>query len=307
MKPRALPPHALVCPKPEPPGELRQGWKDHVVPPDLASDPLQERPALVAVRRVVAVRALWLVEPCERPEQRGQLEEIGVGAVAKRRLGHRQDALEEGAFPRVTARRRVEDERRWIGQGELAEVAFGEGPGGAEDAGRVPSLVDDVQPPVHLGRLRARAPKGGGGIRHRVWIEVVVSVEEDDEVTRAAGEARVEGRALAAVLLEDRDDLAAVALDDPARPVSGAVVDDDQLEVVVGLRERAVDRLPDEALHVVGVDDNARPHGYPARGAGRAQSRPFLRLARGEPQRMMKPPQNLRTTLGETVNLSVAE
>src|SRR5205085_3160422 len=125
--------------------------------------------------------------------------------------------------------------------------------------------------------------------------------------TRAAGEARVEGRALAAVLLEDRRDRAAIALDDPPRAVSGTVVDDDQLDVVVGLRERAVDRLPGEARHVVGVDDDARPHRYSTPGAGRALSRSFLRLARGEPQRMMKPPQSLRTTLGETVNLSVAE
>ena len=109
---------------------------------------------------------------------------------------------------------------------------------------------------MHLGQpgLSGESRGGtGGGLR----LEHVVGVEEDHGIARNVLESGVERRGLSAVLLEHRDDPIAVAVDQCARLVGRAVVDDDYLDAVVCLCKRALDRLIEEAAVVVVDDDDA--------------------------------------------------
>src|SRR4029079_12380861 len=68
----------------------------------------------------------------------------------------------------------------------------------------------------------------------------------------------------AAARLLEEDDVVFVSLEDGARAVGRAVVDDDELERTVALREDAFDGTPDERFAVVdGKDDGDESHrGY---------------------------------------------
>ena len=121
----------------------------------------------------------------------------------------------------------------------------------------VQGLVHLADRPVDL-RDRGVEPLGGGADRGRQ--QHVVGVKEEDEVAATRLEPGVDGGRLAAGLLEHRLDALAVALDHLARVVARAVVDDDHLRVAVVLRQRAVDRIADEASVVVVVQDHARAH-----------------------------------------------
>lgn len=86
-------------------------------------------------------------------------------------------------------------------------------------------------------------------------LDVVASgqLEAAVEVCEKADVARVDVQAKARI--------GAVGLDNSSRVVGRGVVDDDQLEVGVGLVQHALDRAPDEARVVVGGDADADQDG----------------------------------------------
>src|ERR1043165_535825 len=92
----------------------------------------------------------------------------------------------------------------------------------------------------------------------------VVGIDEGDELAAGVAKGEVARDVGAGVLLREQRDLLAVLLDDRARAVGRAVVDDEELEVAVGLREDAVDGARNPALAVVHRQDDGdeRPGHY---------------------------------------------
>ncbi len=90
----------------------------------------------------------------------------------------------------------------------------------------------------------------------------VVGVQEGDEVAGGGGDARVARGGHAGVLpAHVAQARVAPAADALRGVVGGPVVDDDDFEAVVGLREGAVDRLAHRAGTVVGGDHDGYLHG----------------------------------------------
>jgi hypothetical protein len=103
------------------------------------------------------------------------------------------------------------------------------------------------------------APVGGEGRGHQpgdLGPEPVVGVEEDHSVPPATLESGIEGRSLAATLLEDHVDTVGERRQDLTRVVGRAVVDDDHVDVRMGLRAGALERFGEEAPVVVVGDDD---------------------------------------------------
>jgi hypothetical protein len=97
-----------------------------------------------------------------------------------------------------------------------------------------------------------------------VWQETIVGIEEHDEFAGDVSEAFVARHALALVALRDATDPLV-----PARHVDGtvrgAVVNDDDLELLMRLSQHAFDRLAEKSrLVVTGNDDRDQVvHSYP--------------------------------------------
>ena len=89
-----------------------------------------------------------------------------------------------------------------------------------------------------------------------IGMKNIVRVEKAQDIAAAGRDAGVEGRSLSPILLEDRDDPAAVSGDDVARAVGRAVVDDNHLHFGIGLLESAVDGGAEKAAIIVIVDQN---------------------------------------------------
>jgi len=90
----------------------------------------------------------------------------------------------------------------------------------------------------------------------------VVGVQEGDEIAGGGGDARVARGRHAGVLPADVAQARVAPAADALRGVvGGPVVDDDDLEALVGLGERAVDRLPHHAGTVIGWDHDGYLHG----------------------------------------------
>ena len=84
----------------------------------------------------------------------------------------------------------------------------------------------------------------------------VVGVVEGDPVARGVGEPEVAGSAEAAMVAPDDGEPARVARKDIRRLVGRAVVDDDHLEVPIGLGEHAVEALGEPAGGIERRDDD---------------------------------------------------
>jgi hypothetical protein len=95
----------------------------------------------------------------------------------------------------------------------------------------------------------ARLGKQPCGLPGSAGEENVVRIEEDDGVSRAGGEACVDGGALAGVALHKCHEASGVALDDAGGVVCGAVIDHDDLDLGVHLVERGFDGLRQETLY----------------------------------------------------------
>ena len=108
----------------------------------------------------------------------------------------------------------------------------------------------------------------------------VVGVGEREQVAGRVADALVARRAEALVGgVDDADPFVAGGhgLGEVARPVGGAVVDDDHLEAAVSLRQQALEALHDVRLHVVDRDDDADQGRGPApHGAHCTHGRPAL-------------------------------
>jgi hypothetical protein len=88
-------------------------------------------------------------------------------------------------------------------------------------------------------------------------VELVVVVEDDHDRSARGRERAVASRRCPGVRLGEEADPVAVATDDAGCPVQRAVVDDDQLDVVVtGLLENGLDGMPDEPLSVEGGEED---------------------------------------------------
>ena len=104
----------------------------------------------------------------------------------------------------------------------------------------------------------------------------VVGVEEDEQLAVALADAGVAGGREAEVLLADAAD-AGEALGDSARVVGRAVVDDDDLDLGVGLREDALDRLVEVAgLAEAGDDDRDQRRPTRRRGSRSSAGGPLI-------------------------------
>ena len=102
---------------------------------------------------------------------------------------------------------------------------------------------------MHPFRARSGSVRASG-----VRLHPVVAVQEQDPVARRPVDADVARRAQAAVLLVDDGQPsvpACLLVAQLARAVRRAVVDHDDLKVAVGLRDDAVQRLPEVGQHVV--------------------------------------------------------
>ena len=145
----------------------------------------------------------------------------------------------------------------------LEEVDDGERTAGApaEVAGRHevrPRGVVDLHPPpvaedgVERRVLAQEGSRPGEAVRHRH----VVGVVEGDPLAGRAREAEVPRARETAVSALDDGHAAGVCAEHPRRVVGRAVVDDDDLEVLLGLREDAVEAFGEPAAAVVGRDDD---------------------------------------------------
>ncbi len=76
-------------------------------------------------------------------------------------------------------------------------------------------------------------------------------------------EARIGRRALAAIRLRDQADAVAVGAQDAARPVGRAIVDDDDLDMRIGLSKGAVDSVANILFVVIVADDDRHMHTLP--------------------------------------------
>ena len=90
-----------------------------------------------------------------------------------------------------------------------------------------------------------------------VGARTVVGVHEREHRALRHLDGCVSGRAVARVLLVDVAHALAVASRDRGAAVARAVVDDDQFERAIGLREDAFDRLPEVGGAVVDADEDA--------------------------------------------------
>ncbi len=137
---------------------------------------------------------------------------------------------------------------------------------GEEDVNRSAGRVGDGLGHRAVARRRdVRAPdadvagpdEGGGEIPQPVRVGIGVVVGVGDDLARRGAESDVPRVAQAAVLAADHPE--AVLLDDVHRPVGGAVVDDDHLEVRVVETPQALAGVADGASPVVGAHDDRDP------------------------------------------------
>jgi hypothetical protein len=125
------------------------------------------------------------------------------------------------------------------------------------------SLLDDPAVGIHRRHVGPDHPDLGVGAEHldlRLDLpgeEGVIRIEQRDEFSSRMQEAKVPRRRDAAVGLVDVAHRPAIALDDGASVVGRSVVDDDDLDVAIALREHALDRRADDRRAVVRRDDDA--------------------------------------------------
>jgi len=130
---------------------------------------------------------------------------------------------------------------------EGAQVALLDDPSVGVDRRHVgPDHADLGMRPQHLD-LRLDLPRE----------KRVVRIEQCDELAAHVGEAEVPRRRDPTVPLVNVAHRPAITLDDGAGVVGRAVVDDDDLDVGIALRERALDRGADDSRPVVSGDDHA--------------------------------------------------
>ena len=129
--------------------------------------------------------------------------------------------------------------RRWSPTG-AAQVAAR-----LDRAGRVAVGVDDRHRELDLGEPAAGG-EGGGDPLGRLREQYVVGIENEEDLAAAALEAGVQRRSLSALLLQHYLDPVLEAIQDIARLIRGAVVDDDDMDLGMGLRAGALDRLAAE-------------------------------------------------------------
>src|SRR5829696_6508418 len=110
---------------------------------------------------------------------------------------------------------------------------------------------EDVQVGPRGGQLR----EGLEALRH----VRVVRVEEDHEVARGGASGGVLRRGFAAVVLAQERDPRAEGLESARDVVGGAVIADDHLVWREGLRQRGLDRFPDDVGGLVSRDQNGEP------------------------------------------------
>ena len=199
-----------------------------------------------------------------RAEQRRQLVQVQVDgpALAGRELWREQPA-DHGARVGTAAghlRRPVA-----VAQHVRTEVTAGHAHGARRaDAAEVESIsVDLAQPPLDQRELRCLGEGGRNG-RQDVAVEQVVGVEEHENVAGGGGSSRGGGRRLPLVRLADRDDPVAEPGDHVPGLIGRAVVDDDDLNIRVGLVDRRIDRRADVAgVVVAGHAHRDTGHGHP--------------------------------------------
>jgi hypothetical protein len=169
-----------------------------------------------------------------------------VELVAQRRAHHHRAAGDEVAPQEVPEEPLVEHlEDAGIAHGRQLERAV---------------LVDDRHVAPGKAEVGVGIERGGQALQPILRPEVVGAHRREVRAAREV-EARRHGRVHAGVLLPDRADRVAVSGDDVGRRVGRAVVDDDQLEVGMRLRQHAVDRLRDVPVVVVRGKDDAHQGG----------------------------------------------
>jgi hypothetical protein len=90
------------------------------------------------------------------------------------------------------------------------------------------------------------------------WQKYIVGVQHDHVVTPGVTNGEVLRRRLPAVLLADRRDRPAEAVQDTGGAVRRAVIADDDLKGGVGLPQRRTHRLADRRLRLVCRDDDRK-------------------------------------------------
>lgn len=213
-------------------------------------DPLALRDAVGALE--VPVAGARLVGDAPGPvEEPVHDEEV----LAQPPLGE-PDALEEAPPVELAPRAHVE---------EPVVVHLGDGVGEIERAGRaLPRLLDDRAVVEDIGDSAHRevAAEGDGGTQEPLVherLDEVVAVDEADPIAARDVDARVPSRREAAVRLVDDPDARVprrVPVANRGAAVRGPVVDDDDLEVAMGLGEHAVEAAREVDLDVVDGDDD---------------------------------------------------
>ncbi len=228
-------------------------------------DPVADAAELVAPVGDGGLVALALPHP---PVDGGGEE--GEGAGVEVRDGGEVGVLEEDALGEADAE--VVEEvvavelagRDGVGEelGEGAEASDGLVPGvelRLPDGDLVGAQVDAQG--AAGGDVGAGGERGGEQFLDGLEGQFVVGVEEHHVLAGGGLDAVVPGRSAAAAVLRPLDDPHPVVLGEPAggeqRAVGGAVVDDQDLDVAVGLGEGRLEGAGERGARVVGGDDDA--------------------------------------------------
>src|SRR5713226_4146205 len=85
----------------------------------------------------------------------------------------------------------------------------------------------------------------------------ITGIEEAQDFAAARGNSRIEGRALAAICLQNRHDAVAITGDDLPGLIRRSIIDDHDLDEGIILMQHAIDGGAKEACIIVIVDEHA--------------------------------------------------
>jgi len=208
-----------------------------------------------AVAAMDAVVTKRLRDGYHAPGNPGQPCRIAVpGTPIELLVGNWHDLIEKTFAKRVTAGRRAGvvavisdlftriDGRKGVGRQDIAE--------------RFQFAVNLGEVKLHLHRIAVLESRGSLG--NRIGCQHIVRIQKQHEVTARRQPSGVVSGALAAVFLEHRADLIAVSGDDSTRIIGRTIIDHDDFQRLIGLCQRAVNRIDDEFVVVVIYDHNGR-------------------------------------------------